>query len=333
MSLTFTPRQLSQRADLYHQLGQLTSAGIGLTQALQIQRQSPPSPSFRAPIDRVLQGLTQGATFSEALGRTGKWLPSFDLALLQAGETSGRLPSCFQLLSGYYTERSNLARQVLSNLAYPVLLLHFAVLIGPFPALFTSGNVFAYLGQTLGVLLPLYAVIGGCAYALAREGGEKWRAILEQLLHPVPVLGKARRNMALARLAVALEALISAGVNIMEAWELSAPASGSPALRRRIVSWRARLTQGQTPAELLAESPEFPPLFANLYHTAEVTGQLDETLARLHRFYQDEAARQFRMIAEWTPRLFYFAIVILIAYRVVSFYAGYFAQINDAMQP
>ena len=207
------------------------------------------------------------------------------------------------------------------------------MLIGPFPALFTSGNVFAYLGQTLGVLLPLYAVIGGCAYALAREGGEKWRAILEQLLHPVPVLGKARRNMALARLAVALEALISAGVNILEAWELSAPASGSPALRRRIVSWRARLTQGQTPAELLAESPEFPPLFANLYHTAEVTGQLDETLARLHRFYQDEAARQFRMIAEWTPRLFYFAIVILIDYRVISFYAGYFAQINDAMQP
>ena len=49
MSLTFTPRQLSQRADLYHQLGQLISAGIGLPQALEIQRRSPPAISFRKP--------------------------------------------------------------------------------------------------------------------------------------------------------------------------------------------------------------------------------------------------------------------------------------------
>lgn len=332
MSLTFTPRQLSQRADLYHQLGQLISAGIGLPRALEIQRGSPPAVSFRKPLNSILEALTRGATFAEALTLAGRWLPSFDLALLQAGETSGRLPACFQLLARYYTERAGLARQVLSNLAYPVLLLHFAVLIGPFPSLFTSGNFVVYLGQTLGLLLPLYLVIGACAYALTREGGEQWKGALEKVLHLVPVLGSARRNMALARLSVALEALISAGVNIVEAWELAAPASGSPALRQRIVSWRPRLDQGQTPAELLAQSPEFPTLFAHLYQTAELTGQLDETLSRLHRLYQEEGSRQWRMIAEWTPRLFYFAIVIFIAYRIISFYAGYYSQLDEVLR-
>ena len=332
MSLTFTPRQLAQRSDLYHQLSQLSSAGVGLSQALEIQRRSPPAPSFRLPLSRMIDGLAQGGTFTEALSRTGRWLPPFDLALLQSGETSGRLPACLELLAGYYRDRSRLASQVLSNLAYPFFLFHFAVLIGPFPDLFRTGSLLHYFGQTFGILLPLYALIIFGIYALQGRRGERWRSLLETVLHPVPFLGSARRSLALARLSAALESLISAGVNIVEAWNLAAAASGSSALQRRVLSWQPRLAMGQTPGEVLAQSPEFPELFANLYQTAEITGQLDETLARLRAFYQEEGAGKLRLVAEWTPRLFYFAIVLMIAYRVVSFYAGYYGQLNDVLR-
>lgn len=332
MFLTFTPRQLSQRSDLYHQLGQLTAAGVGLPRALEIQRRSPPAASFRLPLSRMIDELAQGGTFAEALARTGRWLPTFDLALLQSGEISGRLPACLELLAGYYTERSRLARQVFSNLAYPFFLFHFAVLIGPFPDLFRTGSLATYLVQTMGIFLPLYALIFFGIYAMQGRRGEKWRSLLETLLHPLPLLGSARRSLALARLAVALKSLVSAGVNIVEAWTLAAEASGSAALRRRVLSWQPQLVAGQTPAEALAQSPEFPELFVNFYHTAEMTGQLDETLARLQAFYQEEGAAKFRVIAEWTPRLFYFAIVLMIAYRIVSFYAGYYGQLNDVLR-
>ena len=183
----------------------------------------------------MLEQIAGGSTFTEALQRCGHWLPAFDLALLQAGEHSGRLDACFRLLADYYTDRARLARQMIGDLAYPAFLLHFAVFIFPFAQFFTSGNWVAYLRQTLGVLIPLYAVVALMIFAAQSRHGETWRACFETLLHPIPVLGQARRYLALARLAAALEALLSAGVTIIEAWELAATASGSPALRRTVL--------------------------------------------------------------------------------------------------
>jgi type II secretory pathway component PulF len=66
--------------------------------------------------------------------------------------------------------------------------------------------------------------------------------LVERTLRWVPILGKARQDLALARLAAALEALLNAGVPIIGAWELAATASGSPALRRTVLTWRAPFT-------------------------------------------------------------------------------------------
>jgi type II secretory pathway component PulF len=151
-------------------------------------------------------------------------------------------------LADYYTDRARLARQMIGDLAYPAFLLHFAIFIFPFAQFFASGNWVAYLGQTLGVLIPLYVVVGLLIFAAQSRHGEAWRAWFESLLNPVPVLGMARRYLALGRLAAALEALLSAGVTIIEAWEMAATASGSPALRRTVLGWRPMVNGGQTPA-------------------------------------------------------------------------------------
>jgi type IV pilus assembly protein PilC len=329
-SLTITPGQLSRRADFYHQLGQLTGAGLGLIQGLEQLRRNPPDRSYREPISRVLEQITGGGTLTEAMRCCGHWLPAFDLALLQAGEHSGRLDACFRLLADYYTDRARLARQMISDLAYPVFLLHFAVFILPFAQFFASGNWAAYLCQTLGVLLPLYAVVALVILAAQSRHGEAWRACFESLLHPVPVLGMARRYLALGRLAAALEALLSAGVTIIEAWELAATASGSPALRRTVLGWRPMVSAGQTPAEAVSASGLFPELFASQYATGEVSGQLDDTLRRLHAYYQEEGSRKLHAFSRWTPRALYFCVVLMIAYRIIHFYMGYFNMVRDA---
>ena len=328
--LLLTPRQLFQRAELYHQLSQLMGAGIALPQALESLQRAPPSRAFRQPLTTLISRLGQGATFSEALNSLGRWLPSFDTALLHAGEQSGRLPDCLKLLADYYQERARLLRQVISDLCYPVFLFHFAIFIRPFPTLFQSGNFAAYGAQTLGVLLPIYVVVLLFVYAAQGRHGERWRAWMEAVLRPIPLCGAARQNLALARLAAALEALVTAGVSIIEAWELAAAASGSPALRRAVLAWKPEVLAGQTPAEVVSRSREFPELFANMYHTGEISGQLDETLPRLHRLYQEEAGRKLRAIAEWAPKLIYFGIVLMIAWQVVSFWQNYFGIINDA---
>lgn len=331
MSLFILPRHFSNRAELYHQFSRLTAAGIGIPQAVEIQHRSPPSHSFRLPLSIVLRRITEGATFSEALRSTGSWLPSFDSALLHAGEQSGRLPSCFELLANHYERNAALLKKTLTSLFYPALLFHMAILIAPLPDLVSTGNMFAYLAKTVSVLSPVYAIVAFVVLALQGQRGERWRMIVETALQRVPLLGKARTNLALARLSSALEALVTAGVNIMEAWGLAGAASGSPALQEAIESWKPRLTDGATPAELVQSSSVFPTLFANLYNTGEITGSLDVTLRRLHRLYQDEGERQLQLVADWTPKLVYFGVVILVAWQVIRFWTGYFDQINQVI--
>jgi general secretion pathway protein F len=161
-------------------------------------------------------------------------------------------------------------------------------------------------------------------YALQSKHGEQWRARIESLLRPVPILGTARQYLALSRLAAALEALISAGVNIVDAWGLAATASGSPAFRRAVAAWKPQLAAGRTPAELVRACRLFPETFANLYASGEVSGKLDETLRRLYAYYQEEGAHKLNLFATWTPRLAYCIVAAIIAYKIIQFYTGYF---------
>jgi type II secretory pathway component PulF len=205
-----------------------------------------------------------------------------------------------------------------------------AVFIFPFADFFRTGNWAVYLAQTLGVLVPVYAVLAVMIYIGQSRHGEQWRAWVERLLSPVPVLGTARHYLALSRLSAALEALIAAGVTIIEAWELAATASGSPALRRAVLAWRPRVNSGETPAEAVRASPRFPELFASQYTSGEVSGKLDETLRRLRDYYQEEGSRKLHAVAQWTPRLVYLVIALMIGWRVVSFWTSYFNEVQKA---
>jgi type IV pilus assembly protein PilC len=331
MALIFSPGQFARRAEFYHQLGQLTAAGLGVVNALEQLERHPPDHSYRMPIHRLRGELSDGLTLSESLQRTGSWLPALDMALIHAGEQSGRLDACFRLLADYYTDHARVSRQVLVDLAYPAFLFHFAVFILLFLQFFASGDWMLYLMKTVGVLVPIYAVIALGIYAGQSRHSEPWRAALEVILHPVPVLGAARRSLALARLAASLEALLSAGVTVIEAWEMAATASGSPVLRQTVLGWRPLVQGGETPAEVVRASGRFPALFVNQYASGEISGKLDETLRRLRDYYQDEGTRKLHIFAQWTPRAVYLLIVLAIAYKVVSFYADYFKLISNVM--
>jgi len=334
MPLILSPRQLVQRAELYQQLNQFTTAGIPILRALEQLERQPPAAAYRKPLQRLLGELGKGATLAEAL-RQLDWLPAFDLALIGAGEQSGRLDTCFRTLTDYYNERARLIQQVISQLIYPVLLIHFAafifLIVLPFAhSQFNASLPFLFARAVL-VLAPLYGAVIALVYATQSKHGEHWRALIESLLRPIPILGKARHYLALSRLAAALEALISAGVNIFEAWDLAAIASGSPALRCAVAAWRPKVTAGQMPSEAIRACRLFPETFANLYASGEISGKLDESLRNLHRLYSDDGTRRLHAFAQWTPRLAYFLVVLVIAYEIIHFYVGYFGQLSNVL--
>jgi type IV pilus assembly protein PilC len=169
----------------------------------------------------------------------------------------------------------------------------------------------------LAILIPVYAAAGFLIFAGQGRHGDKWRSTVENILRRVPVLGTARRFLALARLAAALEALLNAGVLITNA------------LGRAVSGWKEKVEAGATPAELMRASPEFPEMFASLYASGEISGQLDETLGRLHRHYQEEGSRKMRAIAQWSPKLVYYLVMLLIAWKIIAYYMNYFHELNE----
>jgi type IV pilus assembly protein PilC len=331
MALILTPGQLSQLSEFYRQLSTLTQAGLGLTTVLRQISAHPPNRDIGRIARQLQSRIAEGTTLTEAFRSLRPALPAFDVAFIEAGEQGGRLDACFQMLANHYEVQAQTARSTITDLLYPAFLLHFAVFILPFSEFFTTGNLLRYLMKTGGMLLPLYAVFFAVIYACQATHGEAWRARLEQIYQLIPVLGAARKKLALARLAAALEALINAGVPVFRAWELAGEASGSPALRRIIAQWPPLFAVGQTPAEVIRNSPAFPQLFANLYHSGEISGRLDQELRHLHILLLEEGTRQMQAFWSWMPKIVYLVIALVIAYKVISFYAGYFAQINQLM--
>jgi type IV pilus assembly protein PilC len=331
MAFIVLPSQFVQRAELFHQLGSLLSAGLPALRALEQLSKHPPARSFKPPLRRIIARIEQGETFTQALRRSGTWLTDFDLALLDASERSGRIDAACRILAEYYRERARLSKQMLSAMAYPVFILGFALMLFPIP-LFTGLLI---RGEVLPFVLQKSAVFGLVAgipllviWAVQGRRGEAWRGLLESLCRPIPFLGKARQQMALARLCTALEALINAGVSIPQAWELAAAASGSPRIARTVAAWPAQFELGRTPADLVQETPVFPDLFQSLYAGGEISGQQDDVLLRLRTHYAEEGARNLQFVVDWTPRLAYLAIVIYAAFQIVGFYSNYYGQMG-----
>jgi len=327
-----TPGHLAKRAEFYHQLGQLTAAGVGLVKALEQLERHPPSRSYRQPLRRSLKELGHGKPFAQSL-RAADWLPEFDLALIGAGEQSGRLDQCFKLLADYYTQRAAIGRQIISQLLYPAFLVHFAVFIFMIVLPYARSGFGADLGLLFGkaalFLSPIYSIIVFLVIANQSRHGEGWRSFMERSLHWVPMLGKARRELAISRLSIALEALISAGVGIVQAWPLAAIASSSPALKRVVERWESHLAEGATPSELVNNSRVFPETFTNLYHSGEISGKLDETLGKLHTYFQEEGSHRMNLFVRFITFAIYLMCMLVIAYKIISFYAGYFNQIGN----
>jgi type II secretory pathway component PulF len=335
MALLIMPRALAQRGEFYYQLSAMIRAGLPLIGALQTLEKSPPAASYRKPVQQMLAELHKRNTFTGALATIGDWLPVFDKALLEAGEKSGRLDECFRLLANYYEERAKLAREVMGQMIYPFCIVHFALLVFPVSLLVAA----VLQDQWLPLLLNkavLFGTLygGGTALVLASSGSRAswWRATMEGILGVIPVLGRARQNLALARLTAALEALFSAGVGIVDSWELAARASGSPALAREVMKWRPQVeVEQKTPGEILADKSVFPTMFTSLYRTGEISGQLDDTLKRLHEYSRVEGHRQMQMFTRGLTIAIILAIMIAIGFQVVMFWVGYFNNIGNVL--
>jgi type II secretory pathway component PulF len=327
MALIVTPSTLERRSEFYHQLGALLKAGVGVLDALQMLAKDPPARAYVPHLKAAIKKIQSGHTLHEALEAQGKWMTELDLALIRAGEQSGMLDQTMAVMADFYAERVKLARQVLSDLAYPLFILHFAILIFPpnlLAVLVWEGRVEPFLKSKLLMFIPLYSATAFLLWSCQSRRSGFWRGFIERVALTIPGLSKATRYLSIARLSMALQALTSAGVSIIEAWDLAADASGSQSIKKEVARAKVKILKGDTPGEVLQQHAFFPDMFRNLYRSGEISGQLDDTLRRLYQHYQIEASRKFQTLSQWVPRIIMLIIMIAVGYFIVTFWSNYF---------
>ncbi|MGA2869990.1 MAG: type II secretion system F family protein [Verrucomicrobiota bacterium] len=340
MSFLVTPAELNRRAELYNQLGATIAAGVPLVKALEMSSRSASVRSSRKTILGLIENLQAGYTFTDSMKRVQGWMSEFDIALLSVGEESGRLDISFKLLSNFYTTRAKIIRDTISGLITTMATLHVFLLIFPL-GLFTDFVVKGIFQGQYSMCLPfiiekivvfgtLYGLVLLLIFACQGKRGERWRLLVESIFQMIPLLRTAQKYLVLSRLATALDALTNAGVNVTKGWELAANAAGSPHLNREISGWKEPIEQGMTPSDLVNQTAYFPELFANLYQTGEISGKLDETLSRLHVYYQEEGFRALRLFTRIMNGTIYGLVVAVVAFNIihswVAYYGGIFKQ-------
>jgi type II secretory pathway component PulF len=347
-----TPGQLSRRAALFEQLAAMIAAGLPLSRAMEMAGRSRSVGIPRAVIQDIISHLNDGHTFTDAmqlasgqkrgmdvsLKRLNReyWLPEFDIALLSAGEESGRLDATFRLLARYYESRAKIIRDTISSLAITAITLHVFLVIFPLPffVAFVLGifnNQYAqcepFIIEKVLVFGFLWGSIWFLTFACQGNRGERWRSAVESLFNGVPMLRSAVKYLALARLSMALDSLLNSGVRVVRAWELAAAACGSARLKREIMAWTPHLEEGTTPAEMVAQISYFPDMFTQLYQSGEISGKVDETLTRLHAYYEEEGFRKLHVFCRILNMVIYFTIALSVAAFIIHFWTGYFNSV------
>lgn len=352
-----TPAKLNRRAAFFEQLAAMIAAGMPLINALEMAGRTRSIGVPRRVVQAITSHLKEGHTFTDAMQlASGQmralpgmevtlkpdkdyWLSDFDMALLSAGEQSGRLDSAFRLLARHYTSRAKIIRDTISSMIVTIVTVHVALLIFPLPLFvaFVLGIVNGQYQQCLPYIIletvlfgTLYGAVWFLGFAIQGNRGEGWRSVVEAIFGLIPWLSQAVKYLAVARLAMALEALLNAGVPVIRAWNLAAVSCGSPRLKSEIMKWTPQLEQGVTPAEMVAQIPYFPEMFTQLHHTGEISGRMDETLTRLHTYFEDEGFRKLQIFCRVLNYLIYFTIAIGIGIFVIHFWVNYYRNLVNS---
>lgn len=309
----------------YQQLAQQLEAGVPLAEALRTVRVGGVPP---LATERMAQQIEAGGSAADALRAGGAWLPAADVIFLSASAEVGRLPRTLQNLAARHEHLRTVTLRVILACLYPAAVVHLGLLLWPVMRMvdWDKGFVwdgFAYVRTLACTLLPLWFVCGGLWVLVRRQS-----PLVGLLAQALPGLRGYVRAQALADFAFALGNLLDAGVAIGRAWGTAGAVANSARLKHAAVAMEQAILRGEEPGAQRRVWTCFPEEFAALYRTGEKTGRLEENLFRLAAEYQERAKRSLALASMLYPSLLFLGVAGMVAYGVISFYAGYLNMIG-----
>lgn len=290
------------------QLSTIVNSGLPLLQGLDILSEQMEEPRFSKIITQIGEDVEGGGTFSEALRRHPRAFSDLYVSMVRAGEASGNLDGVLMQLADYLEATEELKRRIRSAMTYPVVAFSMIVLIAAGLIVWVVpqfAEIFSGFGKALPLPTQLLIVISNtlrssaCLFVVAGFVGAVFlvrlygrtpmgRLNLDRIKLRLPVFGKLLRKVAISRFTRTLSTLTRSGVAILAALEIVERTSGNEVFARAIRAAGDSVRGGETLADPLARSGEFPAMVTRMIGVGEKTGALETMLTKISDFFDSE---------------------------------------------
>lgn len=329
--------KISEKASLYRELAKLAGASFHLDRTLSLLLAQQPSHARRAWLLGLQQGLEAGKSVGQAVAaRNAAWVDGVEVALISAGEASGRLADAFGHLARYFEAWDIGLRQMRGAMIYPLVLAHLGVTLPELPAIVRAsmeGGEEHPARRIMLTLLLLWLAMGLLFLLwrwLSRRGVES--AAFERWLYRMPFIGAVRRHWALARFSQVFHACLLAGMSMTECMRLSGEAAHSGMLHQAAKDAARKIANGEMIGGAMADVHGFPTSFVHTVTTAEESGTLDREMNSWAASEMIEAQEALQRASTWLPKLFYTVVTLYVSCRIIQTAASHYGEIGRQLQ-
>ena len=299
------------------QIATLFEAKVSALSAFRMLASESDNPVLRHTLTAVTDDIKSGLSISAALAKHPNVFSDFYVHMIEAGEESGKLSENFTYLANYLERSYELVSKAKNALIYPIFVIISFVVVMILMLVFVIPKLSAILEET-GQKLPIYtrAIIGLShffvhygfflflllvilffflrRYFLTKRGSQG----LARFKISVPYVGELYRKIYLARIADNLSTMITSGISMVRAIEISAAVVGNEVYKQILVEAGESIKSGSQMSAILTKYPEVPNIMVQMIRVGEETGKLGFVLDTLSRFYKREVDDSIRTLVD-----------------------------------
>ncbi len=289
------------------QLATMISAGLPISRALEVMADQTQNKNMKKVLLDTLRDIQGGSSLSNALAKYPNVFSPTYVALVRAGEASGKLEEILRRLADTLEAQRDFKSRFTGALIYPAII--FVAMIGVFVLmmLFVIPKL-SQMYDSMGVELPvvtkamisisnfmtqfwyivLILAVGAFFMAKSFMQTERGKEIVSSISVRLPVLGKLILQKDLTEFTRTLSLLISSGIAITDALDIVAKVVTNPSIKRGSLNASTAVEKGGSLSDYLKQDKNFPPLLGQMTSVGEETGQLDDVLGRIGTFFASE---------------------------------------------
>jgi len=293
------------------QLSTLQDAGLPILRSLRILEQQQKPGLLKNILRQVADDVEGGSTLSEAFAKHPKAFNRLYVNMVAAGEPGGVLVVILLRLADFMEKAQRLKRKVVGAMIYPAVVIMFAVgivsgimivVVPKFKDIFFDFGVqlpgvtnlligisdWFVKGRPPGWAVVLLSPLGFFLFIKLLKQSKGGRMVIDTVILKVPILGQILEKTAVARFTRTLGTLISAGVPILEAINITKETSGNEVYAKALGTVHDRIREGDSFAAPLRAAKVCDGIVVNMIDVGEETGELDKMLMKVADNYDEE---------------------------------------------